>query len=235
MADVLVDEPAPGVGRLRLNRPDRKNALDLGMSGRVLSELSGPLPPVVVLGSAVPAAFCAGADLSLPADDVAAVSETIYQILERLITTDSIVIAAADGPAVGGGAQLLLAADLRIGGRHALIGFAGVASGLAIGTWRLPQVVGPGLAADLTLTGRRLSGSEAERAGLVQRLADDPMAEALKIAAAVAAAPAGVPAAAKRLINGGESLAALRRERAANRDRRHAEAGSRARTATGRA
>jgi enoyl-CoA hydratase/carnithine racemase len=231
--DVAADEPAPGVARVLLNRPDRKNALDAGMSARLLAALSGPLPPVVVLGSAAPAAFCSGADLSLSADDVAAVSETIYDILERLITTDAVVIAAADGPAIGGGAQLLLAADLRIASPRTVVGFVGVASGLAIGTWRLPQVVGPGLAADLALTGRRLSCQEAQQAGLVQRVADDPMAQALAAATMIAAAPGGVPGAAKRLLTDGGLVGALRRERAANRDRRHAQAGSRSRKADG--
>ena len=117
---------------------------------------------VVLLGSTDPRVFCAGADLSLPMADRAAVSDLLYECYEHMITRPGPVIAVVGGPAVGGGAQLATAADLRIAGPGARLRWAGPAgAGLAVGAWILPDLVGRGMAMELCLTGRWVDAAEA--------------------------------------------------------------------------
>ena len=224
---VAEDRP-DGVRTVLLHRPRRRNALDVGLAQAVRDAVARPGPRVIVLGSTDPTTFCAGGDLSLSASGLARVSDAIYEVLEAMVTCSAVVVVAADGAAIGGGAQLLLAGDLRIGGPRLTVGFVGAASGLAIGTWRLPGVVGPGLASDLSLTGRRLTGDEALGAGLVHRLVADPLEEARAVAGVVAAAPAEVVRDVLSSSREATLLDHLARERAANADRHHRDAGTRA-------
>jgi enoyl-CoA hydratase/carnithine racemase len=71
------DRPVPGVLRLRLDRAERRNALDRAMLDALLDAFAAPEEPVVVLGSTSPRAFCAGADLTLADDERAAVSDML--------------------------------------------------------------------------------------------------------------------------------------------------------------
>jgi len=96
------DRPAPGVLRLRLDRPERRNALDRPMLDMLLDAFAAPGEPVVVLGSTSPQAFCAGADLGLADAERAEVSDLLYELYGRMTSSDAIVVAAIDGPAVGG-------------------------------------------------------------------------------------------------------------------------------------
>src|SRR5260370_6646842 len=88
------------------------------------------------------------------------------------------IIAAWDGPAGGGGAQLALAADMRIVGPAALLRFVGLGHGLALGSWALPGLVGRGRALDWALTMRWVGAAEAWQAGLVSKPVDQPEAAA---------------------------------------------------------
>lgn len=222
------DHPAPGVLRLRLDRPERRNALDAETLGLLETALAAPPEAVVILGSTDRRAFCAGGDLSLPPEELHAVSDRLFALYAHLVTLPAIVVAAADGAAVGAGAQLLLAADLRVVGPGARIGFAGAASGLAVGTWGLPGLVGWGRAMDLCLTGRTVDAAEALAIGLVDRIEDDPAAAAVSLAASLATAPQGVPARIKRLVRdgGGGPAERVERERAADAGSRHVAAGT---------
>jgi enoyl-CoA hydratase/carnithine racemase len=216
MKYLRVDRPVPGVLRVRLDRPERRNAID----GAVLDELEAifdqPAEPVAVLGSADPRAFCAGGDLTLAADALAAVSDRLFGFYEHLIGLPTVVVAAVGGPAFGAGAQLVLAADVRIGSPAARICFLGAGSGLALGTWRLPELVGSGRATELSLLGRSVTGAEAAAMGLLGHLVDDPDATAVALAGSIAQAPAGASAQVKRLTLGPDTVARLRAERAAN-------------------
>ena len=139
------DRPAPGVLRLRLNRPERRNALDRPLLELLLDAFAAPDEPVVVLGSTSTAAFCAGADLRLEDGERAEVSDLLYELYSRMTGCDALVVAALDGPAVGGGAQLAIAADLRVASPGARIQLAGPGHGLAVGAWALPSLVGRGV------------------------------------------------------------------------------------------
>jgi enoyl-CoA hydratase len=212
------DRPAPGVLRLRLNRPERRNALDRPLLELLLDAFAAPDEPVVVLGSTSTAAFCAGADLRLEDAERADVSDLLYELYGRMTGCDAIVVAALDGPAVGGGAQLAIAADLRVASPGARIQLAGPGHGLAVGAWALPSLVGRGRAMDLCLTMRAVEAAEAHAIGLVDRLADDAAAAAVELAAQLATLDQAAAARVKRVAwASARALEALEAERAENR------------------
>ena len=212
------DRPAAGVLRLRFDRPERRNALDRSMVQALLDAFAAPAEPVVLLGSTTRDAFCAGADLRLADDERAAVSDLLYELYGRMTACDAIVVAALDGPAVGGGAQLAIAADLRVASPNARIQVAGPGHGLAVAAWALPSLVGRGRAMDLCLTMRPVGAEEALRIGLVDRLADDAAAAGLALATELAELDAAAAARVKRVAWASAlALDALEDERAGNR------------------
>ena len=212
------DRPAAGVLRLRFDRPERRNALDRSMVQALLDAFAEPGEPVVLLGSTTRDAFCAGADLRLADDERAAVSDLLYELYGRMTACDAIVVAALDGPAVGGGAQLAIAADLRVASPGARIQVAGPGHGLAVAAWALPSLVGRGRAMDLCLTMRPVGAEEALRIGLVDRLADDAAAAGLALATELAELDAAAAARVKRVAWASAlALGALEDERAGNR------------------
>jgi enoyl-CoA hydratase len=187
VSGVRRDHPQPGVVRLLLDRPERRNALDRALVEGLLEAFHEPGEPVVVLGSTSPAAFCAGADVTLQDAERADVSDLLYELYARMTGSEAIVIAALDGHAVGGGAQLAIAADLRVAAPATTIRLAGPGHGLAVGAWALPSLVGRGRAMELCLSMRWVHAEEALRIGLVDRVAEDPAAAALDLAEHVAA------------------------------------------------
>jgi enoyl-CoA hydratase len=225
-----VDRPRAGVLQVLLDRPEKRNAVDAVVLDELEKALAAPPEPVVVLGSTDPVAFCSGGDLGLSPDELAVVSDRLYGFYEHLVSMPALVIAAAGGAAVGAGAQLLLCADLRLGSDDTAISFAGVRSGLAIGTWRLPALVGSGRAADLCITGRTVPAGEALAIGLLDRVAGDPAEAARELGAELAEAGGDVLGRTKKLLGAGALVEAIRLERAANRESGNRLAGSRKRT-----
>ena len=126
------------------------------------------------------------------------------------------MIAVLTGPAVGGGAQLAAASDLRIAGPAARLRWTGPPGlDLAVGAWLLPDLVGRAAAMDLVLTGRWLEAPEALALGLVNQVCGDPERVAEGIAADLAGRGAG--AGIKAVMAAGGLLDRLRAERSANR------------------
>lgn len=118
------------------------------------------------------------------------------------------VIAACNGHALGGGAVLALACDLRVAGESAKFGFPEVKVGAfasGSGTQRLPRLVGRGRALDLLLTGRVINADEALQYGMVEYLYPDGemLNRALDLAELIARMPAGAIAATKQCVNAG--------------------------------
>jgi enoyl-CoA hydratase/carnithine racemase len=153
-----------------------------------------------VLTGAGDGSFCAGADLGLGDAERAETSDALYALYERMVGSDSVLLAALRGPAIGGGAQLAIASDLRVAGPGAWLRFVGPGHGLAVGAWGLPSLVGRGRAMDLCLTARRVSADAALAMGLVDRVADDPESVALEIATQVAELDSAAVARVKRVI-----------------------------------
>jgi enoyl-CoA hydratase len=212
-----VEHSPAGYRRLLLSRPERRNALDVGLARALRDALGQDRATPVILGSTDPGVFCAGADLTIPDADRATVSDLLYECYEIMITRPGPVIAVVAGPAVGGGAQLAAAADLRIAGPAARLRWAGPAGrGVAVGAWVLTDLVGRGRAMELTLTGRWVQAGEALAMGLVNRVEDDPGQVAAGVAAELAAQGPGVPSKVKSVMAAGGLLDRLHAERRVN-------------------
>jgi enoyl-CoA hydratase/carnithine racemase len=214
---VSVERDPAGFLRVLLARPDRRNALNPAMAQELLAALRSDEAAVIVLGSSDPRAFCAGADLGIDDAGRAVVSDLLYQCYELMISRPGPVIAVVTGPAVGGGAQLAAAADLRVAGHAARFRWTGPPSPqLAVGAWVLPALVGRGLALELTLTGRWVEAQEAADRGLVNWIDDEPGRLAMELATSLLARGQAAAGQVKHVASAGGLLERLRAERAAN-------------------
>jgi enoyl-CoA hydratase/carnithine racemase len=207
-----LDTSRPGTVLLRLNRPERLNAINEAMV-RELQEACAAIEPdpaqrVVVLTGAG-RGFCSGIDVrdfgpgvpdaSDPAIDRLRFQEMMASLPQALRALPQPVIAAVNGPAVGGGLALCLAADVRICSASASfangairLGLSGAEMGMS---YHLPRIVGTSVAADWMLTGRTVSADEARDRGLVSELVHDDrlLDRALELAHDIAAhSPLGV-------------------------------------------
>jgi len=171
-----------GIVLLGLDRPAAKNALGCQLVAEFRQALADlrfdPAARVVVVHSLVPGVFCAGADLKERAGMSQAETAVFVHGLQSTFTEledlPMPVIAVLEGAAFGGGLELALAADLRVAGADARLGL--VETALAIipgagGTQRLPRLIGASRAKELIFTARRIDAAEAERLGLVDRVA----------------------------------------------------------------
>lgn len=201
---------------IRFGAPARRNALTLQTVEQLHQVLRDEPDALVLLGSTTPGIFSAGADLSTDDATRTRLSDLLYVCYEQMVTRPGPVIAVVEGPAVGGGAQLTTAADLRIASPAARWRWAGPGHGLAVGAWILPDLLGRSRALDLTLTGRWLDAEEALTAGLVARLADDPWPVAVEVAGALAAADPEAVARVKSISTHPGLLAQLAEERGRN-------------------
>jgi enoyl-CoA hydratase/carnithine racemase len=213
-----IDRSIPEVLILRLDRPQSRNALDLELVERLQEALGAVQARAVVLGSTDPACFCAGADITVADEERVRISERLYALYHTMLSLDVPIVAAVGGHAVGGGAQLAVAADLRIGTPSTRFRFTGPGHGLAVGGWGLPSLVGRGRALDLCLAMRPVAAEEALRIGLLDRLVDDADAEAAELARHLAALDAAAVGRIKSLVREATGvLALLERERDGNR------------------
>ncbi|KTR85843.1 enoyl-CoA hydratase/isomerase family protein [Leucobacter chromiiresistens] len=162
-----------------LDRPEKRNAIDRAVVD-ALHELCADLesrPRTLVLRGAG-GSFAAGADIAqlrerTAADARAGINTRAFMRVHALPMP---VIAVLDGYALGGGAELAYSADIRIGTHALAIGNPEPGLGIiaaAGASWRLREIVGDGLAAEMLLAGRILTGEEAHAAGLITHLHDD--------------------------------------------------------------
>jgi enoyl-CoA hydratase len=182
-----------------LDRPDVANAIDRETADRLIEIFeefdANPERSVAVLTGAG-GKFCAGADLkaiSKGQGNRLAVDGTGPLGVTRMLLSKP-VIAAVEGHAVAGGLELSLWCDLRVAARDATFGVYCRRWGVPLcdgGTVRLPRIVGQGRALDMILTGRGVSGEEAYRIGLADRLCEP--GQALPAAIALAEALAHLP------------------------------------------
>lgn len=187
---------ADRVATLSLNRPDKRNALDQSMweamPGLVAAALARDDVRLLVLASAVPGVFCAGADIAEFARASADVGwrarnqAAIRATQKALATAAKPVISCIDGDCIGGGCGLALACDLRIASPASRFGITPARLGLVYplhDTKLLVDLVGPAWARRLLLTGTLIDAETAHRIGLVTELADDPAAATAALAA----------------------------------------------------
>jgi enoyl-CoA hydratase/carnithine racemase len=198
-----------GVARLRLVRPKARNAIPVAgwkmLAAKVEEAAAGGARLLLLSGDA--RAFSAGADISEFAamrEDPAlrsafrtAMREGIQAVADAYMPT----VAVIEGPCYGAAVALAMACDLRVAGPGAAFAITPAKFGISYpqeDVHRLVSLVGPGQAARLLLTARGIDAAEALRIGLVEFLADDPVAEAESLAEAI-------------LAGSGESHAELRR------------------------
>lgn len=218
-ATVLVDDVA-GIRRIQLHRPARRNAIDRPTVEALLAAIAGAVDEdaaVIVLGSIDPALFCSGADLDLTDAERSDVSDLLYALYEAMLTCPCPIIGAVGGPAVGGGAQLVLACDVVVAGPAARLRFPGTGHGVLVGAWALPGIVGRQRATELLLSRRWVGADEAVALGLAQHRADDADADALALAETIAGSDRTTVQHVKRESRGPDLLPRLRSERARNR------------------
>lgn len=182
----MVERLGDGVVGLWLDRPEKRNALNRPLVTALAEGCADPDVRIFVLGSSAPGMFSGGADLTLDDAERAEVSDLLYRLYRTMLECPAPILAAIDGPAVGGGAQLALASDVRIGGGSASLRFVGPAHGLAVGPWGLTSLVGRGRAMELCLSMRTVPADEALELGLLERVVPDPRADALELATQVA-------------------------------------------------
>ena len=214
-----------GVADVRLNRPDKRNALDNAMFGGLITAgerlKTEPGVRAVVLSGEGPD-FCAGLDFgafqamrdgerlslqvdlppSTPAQGPArATGQRAAHVWAELPVP---VIAAVTGNALGGGLQIALGADIRIVAPDARMSVLEIRWGLIpdmTGSQLLPELVGRDVAKELTVSGRIVSGTEAVALGLATRTDPDPRTAALELARGIAARSPHAIRAAKRLLD----------------------------------
>ena len=199
---LALEHLAGGVAVMRINRPDRMNAITVEMFEElhvVAAMLRASAVRALVITGQGDRVFCAGFDFD-KFDSVIEMGMADFLRFEEMATGGIAairalpfpVIAAIHGGASGGGMSLALAADMRLASPTAKFNAAFVKVGLSIGelgtSWNLLSLVGPSRAAELAYTGRIVGAAEAERIGLVNRVvpAESLLDEALALAYAMA-------------------------------------------------
>ncbi len=215
---------AHGVAHVRLDRPDKMNAIDAAMFWHLAetgARLRDDRSVRAIVLSGAGRAFCAGLDVTglatlsqggrlLPFTDLAernhggAGCNWVQQVIWQWREMPAPVIAAVHGPAFGGGFQLALGADIRYAAPGASFAILEAKWGLVpdmAGTQLMRHLAREDIVRELTYTGRTFSAQEALDHGFVTRVVDDPLAAAMDTAREIAArSPDGVRAA-KRLLN----------------------------------
>jgi enoyl-CoA hydratase/carnithine racemase len=217
---VIVTDDGP-VRILRLNRPEKKNALTDAMydtlSGALESATdTAAIRCVVIAGG--PAAFTAGADLNdflHAARHAGGLRPQALRFLHGLATAGKPLVAAVEGVAVGIGTTLLLHCDYVVSADNARFQTPFVHLGLvpeAASSLLMPRLMGPRRAFELLVMGRPFGAADAKAAGLVNEVVPAGEAEptALKAARQIAALPAEAVALSRRLIRGSAAKAEQR-------------------------
>ena len=213
---LIVERPAQAVLRLTFNRPEALNAFDTATFMRFADELDRAADDestrVVVLSGRGGRAFSAGFDIREMADFDGDAMRAAFvardPVMAKVATHRCPIIVAIDGICYGAGALLALAADFRVATPAFQLKVTAVGYGGANATWSLPALVGPARAKDILMTGRVVEAGEALAIGLVDRVvdADALEAEALALAARIAAHPPEGIAGIKQLVDGSLTL-----------------------------
>ncbi|HET6817669.1 MAG TPA: enoyl-CoA hydratase [Mycobacteriales bacterium] len=200
MSFVRVERPRDGIALVTLDRPERMNAMAFDVMiplREALEEVSRDNGVRVVVLTGAGGAFCSGADLEDPGRvpgieglTLPTIALRSMQLLDDVILTirrmHQPVIAAVNGPAIGGGFCLALVCDIRLAAPAAYFRAAGIVNGLTASelgiSYLLPRAVGSARAAEIMLTGRDVAADEAERIGLVSSVSHDLLDAAYAVA-----------------------------------------------------
>ncbi len=199
---------AGDVVTIRLNRPEKRNAITTAMYAQLADELAKTEGAAVVVLTGAGGAFTAGNDVKdMLANPVRGEDSPPGRFLQALVGLRSVLVAAVDGPALGIGTTVLLHCDLVYATSRSIFGFPFVDLGLvpeAASTLLLPRLTGHQKAAEWMLLGERFPAAEAQRHGLVTAVAETPEELDALVAertAALAAKPRAALLAARALLH----------------------------------
>ncbi len=177
---------------IKIMREEKANAMNLDLLDELINAVDSlekidKIISVIITGSG--RFFSAGGDLSemLKLDENRGIefSQRGQDLMNRIERSEKIYIAALNGPAYGGGMELSLACDIRVASKDVKLGQTEINVGLVTG-WggaeRLLGYLGKSLASYLLLTGTVIDAESALKLGIIHRLSDDPVSEAIKIA-----------------------------------------------------
>jgi enoyl-CoA hydratase len=202
-----VDEQ--GVALLQLDRPDARNAINTQMLEELLEHLATARADdavrVLVVSSTDHMGLSAGADVREELDEAGKVRrmELFAQLYDELTGFPKPTVAACHGACVGGGAEIAVACDLRVGGGNLRLRFPGAALGVPVGPARLVTLCGLSVAKYLLLTSKEVAADDAHRWGLVHAVVPPARTEdaAIQLATQVAAHPPEAVARLKRMLH----------------------------------
>ncbi|QZT61199.1 enoyl-CoA hydratase [Mycolicibacterium austroafricanum] len=195
MSELVLTQVEDRVALITINDPDRRNAVTAEISAALRAaveavEADTGVHAVIVTGAGK--AFCAGANLTALGKATEDGLRVIYDGFLAVAECNLPTIAAVNGPAVGAGLNLALAADVRIAGPTAMFDPRFQKLGIHPGggaTWMLQRTIGPQAARAALLFGMGFDAESAVRHGLALEVADDPVAAARALAAGPASAP----------------------------------------------
>ena len=198
-----------GVCLMQLDRPDARNAINTQMLDELLAHLAtareNESVRAVVVSSTDHMGLSAGADVREELDEDGRVRRMqLFSLLyDELTGYPKPTIAACHGACVGGGAEIAVACDLRVGGSNLRLRFPGAALGVPVGPARLVTLCGLSIAKYLLLTSKEVDADMAYRWGLIHKVAPAARTEeaALQLAADVAANPPESVAKLKRMLH----------------------------------
>jgi enoyl-CoA hydratase len=198
-----------GVALLRLDRPEARNAINTQMLEELLKHLAAAHADdgvrALVVSSSDHMGLSAGADVREQLDEAGRVRrmQLFAQVYDELTAFPKPTVAACHGACVGGGAEIAVACDLRVGGSNLRLRFPGAALGVPVGPARLVTLCGLSIAKYLLLTSKEVDADMAYRWGLVHKIVPAARTEeaALTLAAQVAANPPEAVARLKRMLH----------------------------------
>lgn len=182
------------VALLRLDRPDTRNAINTAMLEELLAHLASAKADdevrALVLSSTDHMGLSAGADVreELDAEGQVRRMQLFADLYDELTAFPKPTVAACHGACVGGGAEIAIACDLRVGGSNMRLRFPGAALGVPVGPARLVSLCGLSVAKYLLLTSKEVVADEGLRWGLVHKVAPAPKTEALALSLATSCA-----------------------------------------------
>jgi len=187
--DMTQTRIAEGIATLRLDRANVLNAINIAMIGEIESflercEQDNDVRALVIVGTG--RAFCVGSDLKEDRGDPQRRIARMHQLMLRLVEYPKMSVAAINGLALGGGLEIAMACTFRVAAPQARLGLPEITRALMPaygGTQLLPRLVGVGRALELALSGEMIDAQRAKEIGLLNAVADDPLAAAIALAA----------------------------------------------------
>lgn len=209
-----------GVAVLRLTRPEARNAIDTLMLEEILGHLESAAGAeearVLVVSSSDQMGLSAGADIREEMDEEAKVRrmQLFADVYDGVVAFPKPTVAVCHGDVVGGGAEIAVACDMRVGGANLRMRFPGAALGVPVGPARLVTLCGLATAKYLLLSSRTVGADEALRLGLVNRVAPAAAAEetAIELGAQIASHPPEGVARLKRMLHAWDDVEGRSRE-----------------------